>query len=96
MRKRIFRFLVEKVGKIDQGQMLPRWLIFIRYIFFPLDSFYWSYSGRNGYQVLDDSWIIHGVKYSDQAMRALADSKGEIYRIIRIEDRLIVERISRP
>ena len=43
------------------------------------------------------TWLIHGVRYSDQMFRMLARSAGETYRIRRLDHGVVqLERIPEP
>ena len=78
---------------IPAGELLPWWLLVIRAILFPLDFFYWRMSLRQGYQVENNTWLIHGVRYSGNALRSLADAEGEIFRISRNGETMTIERV---
>lgn len=76
-----------------EGELLPPWMVIIRAALFPLDTLYWKLSKARGYQLESDTWLIHGVRYSDEALRLLARSVGEIYRIERTADVVTLYRI---
>jgi len=76
-----------------EGVILTRWLIVVRAILYPLDTFYWIYGSRNGYSPQYDEWHIHGIRYTGAAMRALAEAQGETYRITRSGDCVSLERV---
>lgn len=90
IREKIWRWFT---AKHPEGMMLSKYLLIIRAILFPLDFFYWLMSESRGYQPMSDEWIINGVRYSGEAMRMLARSNGEVYRIKMVDHRLRVERI---
>lgn len=46
-----------------------------------------------GYQYESDTWDIEGIKYTGAALRALAESQGEIYKITRTGDCITLERV---
>jgi len=73
--------------------ILPRWLLVIRATLYPLDFFYWKMSKSRGYQWQSNTWNIHGVRYTDEGLRALADARGEIYRITRTGESVTLERV---
>lgn len=92
MRERIWRF----VGRfLKEGCLLPWWAIAIRFVLFPLDSFYWSFSCRTGYQPWKDEWMIHGIKFSGGALRMLGKCDGGIYKIELRNDVIRFELIGR-
>jgi hypothetical protein len=76
-----------------EDMIFPQWLIVIRAILYPLDSFYYKMSENRGYQWKSNTWNIHGVRYTDEALRALAEAQGETYRITRTGDCITLERL---
>jgi hypothetical protein len=78
---------------IPEGQILPTWAVLIRALLYPLDFFYWRMSQTRGYQWQSDTWLIEGVTYSGQALRWLAQAKGETYRVTRKGGVLTLERL---
>jgi hypothetical protein len=80
-------------SKHPEGMILPWYLLAVRAILYPLDFFYWRMSRTTGYDPMCDVWKIEGVSYTGAAMRALAESDGEIYKFKRTGDTLTVERV---
>ena len=78
MRTKIWKFVTRKQ---PEGAVLPGWLLIVRYVLYPADTFYWRMSKTRGYQPLTDTWNIHGVLYTETALRNLAEAQGEVYRI---------------
>lgn len=76
-----------------EGMILTRWLMVVRAILYPLDTFYWHCCSRNGYNPQYDEWRIHGVRYTDAALRALAKAQGETYRVTRTGECVTLERV---
>lgn len=76
-----------------EGQILNRRLIFLRWILFPVDCLFWQMNEHRGYHWPSNTWTIHGVRYSDKALRMLSDSDGEIYKIKRDGDIVTLERV---
>lgn len=72
------------------GQILPWWMRAVRCLLFPLDSFYWWYSAQYGYDIMRDEWIIHGVRYSNTLCVQLAQARGELVRIERRGDVIVM------
>lgn len=83
------------LAKANQPEcmLLPRWLLVIRAILYPLDFFYWHMGKTRGYQLESDTWNIYGVCYTGEALRALADAQGEAYRITRTGECVTLERL---
>jgi len=92
MRDRIWNLLI---AKQTEGALLPRWLLVIRAILYPLEFFYWRMSKTRGYQFESDTWIIDGVRYSGAAMRTLAEAQGETYRITRTGECVTLEYLEK-
>ncbi len=76
-----------------EGMMLPRRFRVLRAILYPLDTFYFLYGERNGYNPQYDAWRIHGARFSSATLRTLAQAQGETYRITRSGERVTLERI---
>lgn len=79
---------------VPEGSLLPGWLICIRAVLFPIDFIYYKINTSIGYQFQHDIWIIEGIKYSGEAMRALALSAGEVYRITNINGVVCLETLN--
>lgn len=76
-----------------EGYVLTRPLLLLRAILYPLEWFYWHMGKTRGYQYESDTWDIEGIKYTGAALRALAESQGEIYKITRTGDCITLERV---
>ena len=81
-------------AKHPEGMILPRWLLVIRAMLYPLDFFYWKMSESRGYHWQSNTWSIHGVKYTDDALQALAKAQGETYRITKTGECVSLERLN--
>lgn len=90
MRNKLWELATAKHPKCE---ILPCWLLLIRAVLYPLDFFYWRMSKTRGYQLESDTWNINGVRYTGAALRALAESQGETYRITRTGDCVTLERV---
>lgn len=88
MRKAIWHLLR---SRIPEGQILPTWAFALRAVLFPLEFLHWYMARASGYQFETDTWLIHGVRYSDRALHRLSKSSGEIYRIHRAGDVVTLE-----
>jgi len=82
MRKAIWNAVC---SKLEAGCILPWWALAVRAVLFPLRTFYWAMSRAEGYQWRSDTWLIEGVEYSGEALARLADSRGRVYRIDRVD-----------
>lgn len=90
MRDKFWRFAVRNH---PEGEILTWWLMTLRTILFPLDTFYWRYGSKNGYDLRRNEWNIHGIKYTDEALRALSKSQGEVFKITKVGESITLERI---
>lgn len=91
MRWKLFDWIVRPW--VPEGCILPWWAVAIRWLMFPLESAYWTMCRTRGYQWRDDTWLIYGVRYTGAALRTLAESEGETYRITRTGDAVRLERV---
>lgn len=80
-------------SRIPEGSRLPLWAMAIRVALFPLDSFYWHMGRSKGFQLDRDIWLIDGITYSAGALRLLAESDGETYRVTRTGKTVWLERV---
>jgi hypothetical protein len=82
MRNSIWLFFTQSLA---EGQLLPKWAIAIRFIMYPLDTFYWHLSakkGHDGYRWQDDTWLIHGIRYSSRSLFQLSKQDGALLRVV--------------
>ena len=80
-------------AKHPECMILPRWLLVIRAILYPMEFFYWQMGKTRGCQWESDTWNIYGVRYTGAALRALAEAQGETYRITRKGECVTLERL---
>lgn len=78
-----------------EGQILTPQLLVLRAILFPLDFFYWRISGTRGYCWRSNTWNIHGIRYTDEALRCLAEAQGQVFRVTKVGGCVTLERIDR-
>lgn len=78
---------------LPEGMILPRWMVIVRAVLYPLDFLFWRMSKTRGYQWERDCWVIEGVTYSGEALRWLAKAQGETYRVTRTGDTVTLERV---
>jgi len=85
IRNKIFRFLARKIFKIPEGNKLPWYVLIVKFILFPLHSYCASQNGIR-YDFCTDTYIIEGMKYTEDLFRSWADGgmkTGQLFRIIR-------------
>ena len=75
MRERIWEWVLRNH---PEGTYLERRHLIIRWLLFPLDTFYY-FKQNQVYDVRTDVWTIHGVKYTGHMMRVLTKADG-VYR----------------
>jgi hypothetical protein len=90
VRKAIWRLICLKV---PEGSLLPWWALTARAALYPLDFLFWRMSKTRGYQWATDTWLIEGVTYSGEALRLFAEANGEAYRVTRVGETVMLERI---
>ena len=90
MRKKLWELATKNH---PEGTLLPRHLLFVRAILYPLDYIYFKIGQSRGYQWDTDTWRIEGLSYTGSAMRALANANGETYRINRTGDIVTLEKV---
>lgn len=78
-----------------EGQALTLPLIVLRAMLYPLDFSYWRMSENRGYCWRSNTWNIHGVRYTDGALKALAESQGQTFRVTRAGECVTLERVDR-
>lgn len=71
------------------GEILPSWGLYIRWILFPIDTFYWKYSTGEGYQWERDIWIIGGNIFSTSMLKQLGNCVGNTFKILKNENGII-------
>ena len=86
MRIKLFWWIVDKVAHIPEGQIMPHWLIGLRWVMFPLETYllknrFFNYDPRR------DIFVIYGVRYSGQLFRAFAKNGISIGRYFEILNR---------
>ena len=62
LRYRIFRYLIRKICKIPEGNLLPNYLVFVKFCFFPITYFVCKFY-NNIYDFSKDQYTINGLKF---------------------------------
>ena len=86
-------WLAKAKSRCSEGSQLPRWLLSLRALLYPLDFFYWKMREGRGYQPESDTWIINGVKYKDSTLRTLAAARGKLYLVNVIDGDVVIKRV---
>lgn len=74
--------------KHPENEVLTRWLTVVRWVLFPLDTFFWHHHATHGYVWERDTWFMYGAKFSANDMRSLAKANGQTYTVTRIGDKI--------
>ena len=82
---------------VSKGCILPRWALGLRTILFPLEMLGHFLSRPNHYDVLTDTYIIHGIRYHGEVLRTFAAPEEEgLYRFKRNGELVSIERVILP
>lgn len=96
MRKKIWRFIVDRIVRHPESTLLPKWLIWIRYILFPIYTIrYWP-SADPRYEPWNDVLIIFGQRYSGDLFREWAKNgmpEGSNFRFLN-RDPVTLEKLT--
>ncbi len=78
---------------VPEGQIMPLWLMMVRATLYPIEFLQWRICKWHGWQYESDTYRLYGVTYSMAGLRALSEADGEMYRITRRGEVVIVERV---
>lgn len=93
-RLRLFDWILKKVKHPD-GMVLPFWLRCLHCLLFPIQFFYYTVGNKHGYQLMTDTWIIHGKSYSDALFRHFTIGGDETFKIVkRDNDTITIQRVN--
>jgi len=99
IRQRFYEWVGFDVFKLKLGQMLPWYMIALRYVLFPVDTLYWRLSQTRGYQLRSNSWLIEGCHFSNYFFQMLCREKTPTcwFRVVKRENGYIeIERRDQP
>ena len=78
-RQKLFRRIVRNC---PEGQLLPKWAIFIHWLLFPLRSIRWTLERREGFQIDRLAWRIRGRYFLDETFSILARCEdGAMFKV---------------
>lgn len=69
MRRKFFDWLVTEVAKVPPNEYLPKWLLCLRRILFPIESYLLMNRAFN-YDYCRDVFTLYGQEYSGSLFRA--------------------------
>lgn len=87
MRYRLYKFLKYKVFKIKEGQILPKYLLGIKCLLFPIEAIKW-FGSKNIYDVYRDVYTIRGVKVCSDFFEA-SKIIGNKFEIIKLDNGIV-------
>lgn len=89
LKSKLWFWFMGTVIKYPEGDMynLPMRILFT--IIFPIKVLYYRIQKQEGYQLRNDTWIIHGIEYSDAIFKHFTFGDDKSYKIIKREDGII-------
>lgn len=87
MRYKLYKFLKYKVFKVKEGQILPKLLLYIKCVLFPVEAIKW-FGSKDIYDIYTDVYNIKGIKISSDFFEA-SKIVGNKFEIIKIENGII-------
>lgn len=96
MRKKIWIFIKYKIFRIKEGGIVPKWLIWIRYILFPIHTIRCWPEADPRYEPWNDTFTIFGQRYSGGLFRDWAEDgmpEGSNFRFLN-RDPIILEKLT--
>jgi len=95
-RKKIWLFIIYKIFRIEGGTIVPKWLIWIRFLLFPIHTIrYWPDADPR-YENWNDIMVIFGQRYSGHLFREWAAGgmpEGNMFRFVK-RDPVTLERLT--
>jgi len=95
MRDTLWLHILEDLGP-EPGCILPMWLRFVYLILYPLQGLRLLLGNAAGYDLLRNTYTIHGIEFSAQFFLLLARSRGELYRFTCVDGIVTVQRVEAP
>ena len=95
MRRAIWMFIRDKIFRIPESMRAPKWLIWIRFVLFPIHAIRCWPSADPRYEPWNDIFVIFGQRYSGDLFREWAGMPiGSMFRLV---DRnpIALERLAR-
>lgn len=68
---------------ISEGAVLSWWAVAVWAILFPIEYLRRMVVIDPAYDIYTGTWDLHGAKYTDEALRALSESCGEVFIVSR-------------
>lgn len=80
------KFVIRRIFKIPEGQMLPKYAIFFKFCFFPITYFVCKFY-NDIYNFSTDTYTINKLKFSSQFFTI--DKVGKKFEIIQLTNGII-------
>ena len=80
LRQRLFQW-VKRVSGVKEGQIIPRHLMPVKFVLFPIRSIRWAMNEGDGYQLMHDTWKINGLEFSSEFFNAFTDDPPYWFRV---------------
>lgn len=87
MRQRFFKWIRQRVLKLDPGAMLPMWAFWLKCAFFPIWAIRASANEEFYYNPEYDIFTIYGKKYRGTLFRSFADGGISLNKPLQFIDR---------
>jgi hypothetical protein len=71
IRHKILKFFAKS---IPNGELYPKWFLFLKSLLFPIDYIKWIAFKKN-YDPYRNQWIFYGVRYSDELFKYMSETK---------------------
>lgn len=69
------------MSKHPEGCVIPDHLLIIKAFLFPIRFLRYILSVNHGYDFISDIWNIHGIKFTGDALRSIAKSQGDVFKV---------------
>lgn len=97
MRNKIYKYIMGKLG-FGEGELLPKWCLFFRFLFFPIKTLNYlliSYNKYLHYDFVSDCLMIKGQRISVEALNKMIENvnKGKIFLIYKDEGDIIINEV---
>jgi len=91
MRMQLLRYLHKRSGRC-QGERLAPLVLVLNQLLFPINGMLWALAEfQDGYRPETDTWCINGVHYAAESLALLAQSKGSMYKVTRVDNTIVLE-----
>ena len=80
------KFVIRRIFKIPEGKLLPKYLIFFKFCFFPITHFVCKFY-NDIYNFSGDTYTINGIKFSSQFFEI--DKVGKKFEVIQLTNGII-------